>query len=270
MMSLSVDAARRPHVLVADGVSIEYPRPGNRKSKSTFQAVKDATFEINSNEFVCIVGPSGCGKSTLLRVVSGLLPHQGGSLTMAGQPLRGPGKDRALVFQSPALLPWRTVMGNVTYGLELRGVKKGEAKERALSLIELVGLAGRESHYPRELSGGMQQRVNLARALATDPQLLLMDEPFAALDAQTREVMQSELLRIWQETRKTAVFVTHQIEEAVLLADRVLVFSRGPSSVIKEDIPIHLSRPRSAEELKQDPEYLDLVRQVWSHIERDR
>ncbi|WP_344025209.1 ABC transporter ATP-binding protein [Pseudonocardia kongjuensis] len=252
-------------VLVAEHVSIEYRRAGSHRR---YRAVDDVSFRIGADEFICVVGPSGCGKSTLLRSVAGLLPIAGGSLRLAGRELRGPGHDRAMVFQSPALLPWRTVLGNVGYGLELRKIRRDEIRRRCLPLIELVGLAGRESHYPRELSGGMQQRVNLARALAADPELLLLDEPFAALDAQTREVMQAELLRIWEETHKTTIFVTHQIEEAVLLADRVLVLSRGPASHVKHDVRIPFERPRSADALQRDPRYVDLVDEIKSYIDR--
>jgi NitT/TauT family transport system ATP-binding protein len=244
--------------LVAEHVGIEYRV---KRTGEKLQAVRDVTLQIKPQEFVCIVGPSGCGKSTFLNAVAGLLPHNKGNLILDGNKINGPGKDRAVVFQSPALLPWRTVMGNVKYGLELRGTNKLVMEEKAMAMIKLVGLSGNELKYPNELSGGMQQRVNLARALASDPELLLLDEPFSALDAQTREVMQKELLRIWGEARKTALFITHQIDEAVFLADRVIVLSKGPGSVVSADIEINLPRPRS-DASKVDPEFLALVGKI--------
>jgi NitT/TauT family transport system ATP-binding protein len=231
-------------------------------------AVGDVTLDIKKNEFVCIVGPSGCGKSTFLYSVAGLLPYMRGQLLLDGKTITGPGRDRGLVFQSASLLPWRTVVDNVAYGLELGGVKKSDRLERAESLLELVGLAGAGGRYPHQLSGGMQQRANLARALASDPALLLLDEPFAALDAQTREYMQMELLRIWQEYRKTLIFVTHQIDEAVFLADRVVVLSKGPASTVKAVVEISLPRPRGVG-VKWEPRFNDYVREIWELIESE-
>ncbi|MCY9666819.1 ABC transporter ATP-binding protein [Paenibacillus alginolyticus] len=244
--------------LVAERVGIEYRV---KRTGVYLQAVRDVSLQIKPQEFVCIVGPSGCGKSTFLNAVAGLLPHNKGQLLLDGTKIAGPGQDRAVVFQSPALLPWRTVVGNVKYGLELRGTKASVMEERAMSMIKLVGLSGHEHKYPNELSGGMQQRVNLARALASDPELLLLDEPFSALDAQTREVMQKELLRIWQETKKTALFITHQIDEAVFLADRVIVLSKGPGSMVSADIEIRLPRPRT-EATKTESEFLSKVAEI--------
>ncbi len=176
-----------------------------------------------------IVGPSGCGKTTLLNIVAGLLPYEEGTVSIDGKRVEGPGVDRAVVFQHSALLPWRTIAGNVRYGMEMqRRFDEATMRERADHFVKMVGLSGFERHYPNELSGGMQQRVNLARALAADPEVLLMDEPFAALDAQTREFMQAELLKIWSQARKTVLFITHQINEAVYLADRVAVMSARP------------------------------------------
>jgi NitT/TauT family transport system ATP-binding protein len=244
--------------LVAEHVGIEYRV---KRTGEYLQAVRDVSLQIKPQEFVCIVGPSGCGKSTFLNAVAGLLPHNKGHLLLDGKKIAGPGQDRAVVFQSPALLPWRTVAGNVKYGLELRGTEASVMEEKAMAMIKLVGLSGNEHKYPNELSGGMQQRVNLARALASDPELLLLDEPFSALDAQTREVMQKELLRIWQETKKKALFITHQIDEAVFLADRVIVLSKGPGSVVSADIEIHLPRPRT-EATKTEPEFLSKVAEI--------
>jgi NitT/TauT family transport system ATP-binding protein len=233
-----------------------------------FAAVDGATLDVRSGEFVAIVGPSGCGKTTFLSAVDGLVPISGGVLELNGASISKPGPDRAMVFQQASLLPWRTVLGNITYGLEMQGrMPKAERRAHAQALVELVGLSGFESAYPLELSGGMQQRVNLARALATDPELLLLDEPFAALDAQTREFMQGELLRIWGETRKTALFITHDIKEAVFLADRVLVFSRRPGRV-KECVEIDLPRPRELG-LKRTPGFLAYEDTIWRSIEEE-
>src|SRR5262245_59246750 len=185
-------------------------------------ALSDVSLSVSEGEFVAIVGPSGCGKTTLLNIIAGLLPHELGTIAIDGRPIDRPGLDRAVVFQHASLLPWRTIAGNVRYGMELqRRFDRETVADRTKAFIGLVGLDGFERHYPSELSGGMQQRVNLARALASDPAVLLMDEPFAALDAQTRELMQSELLKIWADAQKAVVFITHQINEAVYLAHRV-------------------------------------------------
>ena len=251
--------------LRATDVSIHY---WIERSARPFLAVNGASLEIRPAEFVSIVGPSGCGKTTFLNAVDGLLPISGGRLELNGQPIVRPGPDRAMVFQQPSLLPWRTVLGNVIYGLELqRRISGRERQERARDLIRLVGLDGFEQAFPTELSGGMQQRVNLARALATDPEMLLLDEPFAALDAQTREFMQRELLRIWGETRKTALFITHDIKEAVYLADRVVVFTRRPGRV-KICVDVDLPRPRELS-IKRDPRFLEYEDQIWSSIEEE-
>ena len=230
-------------------------------------AVDGVSCEIADGEFVAVVGPSGCGKTTFLNAIDGLLPITSGALALDGRPIVGPGHDRAMVFQQPSLLPWRTVMGNIAYGLELQGVSKPEAQDRARRFVELVGLHGFEESFPLELSGGMQQRVNLARALAVDPEVLLLDEPFAALDAQTRETMQHELLRVWNETRKTAVFITHDIVEAVYLADRVIVFTGRPGRV-KEVVRIDLERPRELR-IKLDPRFLAIQARIWESIRQE-
>jgi NitT/TauT family transport system ATP-binding protein len=251
--------------LRAAGVTIHY---WIERSARPFLAVDGASLDIKPGEFVSIVGPSGCGKTTFLNAVDGLQPISGGTLELNGRPIAKPGPDRAMVFQSPSLLPWRTVLGNVVYGLEMQGrTSKAERNERGHSLIRLVGLSGFENAFPTELSGGMQQRVNLARALATDPEMLLLDEPFAALDAQTREFMQRELLRIWGETRKTALFITHDIKEAVYLADRVVVFTRRPGKV-KTCVDIDLPRPRELN-IKRAARFLEFEDQIWSSIEEE-
>jgi ABC-type nitrate/sulfonate/bicarbonate transport system ATPase subunit len=230
-------------------------------------AVDGATLEIAEGEFVAIVGPSGCGKTTFLNAVDGLLPLTSGTLTLDGKLIDRPGHDRTMVFQQPSLLPWRTVMGNVMYGLELLGVEKTEARQRAKRFVDLVGLAGFAESYPLELSGGMQQRVNLARALAVDPEVLLLDEPFAALDAQTRETMQHELLGIWNETRKTALFITHDIVEAVYLADRVIVFTARPGRV-KEVLRVDIPRPRDLR-VKWEPHFVEIQSRIWESIREE-
>ena len=234
---------------------------------ASLPALHEVSFDVEEGEFVSIVGPSGCGKSTLLSVIDGLSPATGGKIFLDGHEVREPGYDRALVFQEPSLLPWRTVMANVTFGLECQNMPKKEAREKALRLISLVGLDGFAEVYPYQLSGGMQQRVNLARALAVDPEILLMDEPFAALDAQTRELMQAELLGVWQRTRKTVLFVTHQIDEAIYLSDRVIVFSGRPGRVADIIVP-NLSRPRALK-IKHAPEFLASVDRIWSLIQSD-
>lgn len=214
---------------------------------------------------MCIVGPSGCGKTTLLNAVAGFIPIQGGSLTLDGRDIPGPGPDRAMVFQEASLLPWRTVLANVTYGLELgKSMKRTQARERASELLDLVGLSGFADKFPRQLSGGMQQRVNLARALAVSPQLLLLDEPFASIDAQTRESMQNELLRICAAREVTALFVTHDIAEAAFLADRVCVFSPRPGHIVTEvDVPFDRPRDHS---LRRSPEFTRLVDEIAEHL----
>jgi NitT/TauT family transport system ATP-binding protein len=250
--------------LIARDVTVEYhnTRTGNR-----LVALDRISLEINEGEFACIVGPSGCGKTTFLNAVDGLQAIDSGSLTLDGREIKKPGPDRAMVFQHASLLPWRTVLGNVMYGLELRGTRKSEARERALHFTNLVGLTGFEGAYPSELSGGMQQRCNLARALATDPEILLLDEPFAALDPQTREFMQAELLKIWSKARKTALFITHQINEAIYLADRVFVFGSRPGQV-RDVIEIDLPRPRPLR-VKRDPHFLEIEDRIWEQIKAE-
>jgi len=251
--------------LAAKGVGIEY---WLHRSRTLFTAVQGVDLVVRPGEFVAIVGPSGCGKTTFLNAVDGLIPIAGGTLTLDGRDITKPGPDRAMVFQQPGLLPWRTVLGNVMFGVEAqRSMGKDEAIARAKQQIELVGLTGFEDAYPLELSGGMQQRVNLARALLTDPEMLLLDEPFAALDAQTREMMQLELLKIWSKTKKTALFITHDIKEAIYLADRVIVFTRRPGRV-KTVVDIKLSRPRDLR-IKRDPQFLTYEDQIWESIQEE-
>jgi NitT/TauT family transport system ATP-binding protein len=231
-------------------------------------AISDVSFSVADGEFMAIVGPSGCGKTSMLNIIAGLLPYEEGSVVIDGKRVVGPGIDRAVVFQHASLLPWRTIAGNVRYGMELqKRFDETTMKERTDYFIKLVGLTGFERHFPSELSGGMQQRVNLARALAADPVVLLMDEPFAALDAQTREFMQAELLKIWSKARKTVVFITHQINEAIYLADRVVVMSARPGKV-KDVFAVPFARPRKLS-LKRDPRFLELEDSVWKLIEEE-
>ena len=231
------------------------------------EALRAIDLAIGAGEFIAIVGPSGCGKTTLLRIVAGLEAASGGAVRLDGRMVTDPGPDRGFVFQTDNLLPWRTVLANAMIGLEIGGKTGAEVEQRILALLRLVGLGGFEGYYPRQLSGGMRQRVNLARALAVDPEILLMDEPFSALDAQTREIMQTELLRIWDEGRKTVLFVTHQIDEAVYLADRVIVLARRPGRV-QEIVPISLARPRPLA-VKRTPEFVAIVDRIWRLIEED-
>ena len=250
--------------LQATGLRHEYyqPRTGGR-----LLALDNINLHVDDGEFVSIVGPSGCGKNTFINLCDGLLKPTAGKIDIDGKQVTGPGTDRGMVFQDSCLMPWRTVFKNVIFGLECQGFDNAEGQERARTFIKLVGLQGFEDHYPHELSGGMQQRCNLARALTVDPKILIMDEPFAALDAQTRELMQAELLRIWREAKKTVLFITHQINEAIYLADRVVIFGARPGKV-KQTIKIDLPRPRDLS-LKRDPRFLELENQVWEQIEEE-
>ena len=231
-------------------------------------AMSDVSLAVEDGEFLAIVGPSGCGKTTLLNIVAGLLPYEEGIVSIDGKQVKGPGVDRAVVFQHSSLLPWRTISGNVRYGMEMqRRFDENTMRERADHFVKMVGLNGFERHFPNELSGGMQQRVNLARALAADPKVLLMDEPFAALDAQTREFMQAEPLKIWSQDKKTVLFITHQINEAVYLADRVAVMSARPGR-LKGIFKIPFGRPRTLS-LKRDPQFLEIEDSIWQLIEEE-
>jgi NitT/TauT family transport system ATP-binding protein len=226
---------------------------GSSGSKS-FTALKDVNLEVQDGEILSVVGPSGCGKSTLLDLIAGLAHPNSGEIHIDGRLITGPALDRGIVLQGYALFPWRTVQGNVEFGLEIKGAAKSERREISRKYISLVGLQGFEDRYPYELSGGMKQRVAIARALAYDPEVLLMDEPFAAVDAQTREILQDELLRIWEATLKTIVFVTHSIEEAIYLADRVAVMTENPGT-IKEVLEIKLPRPRQDSDVRSSADF---------------
>jgi NitT/TauT family transport system ATP-binding protein len=221
--------------------------------------------EIHEREALCIVGPSGCGKTTLLRCIDGLIPLTRGTIRIRDEVVKKPHPSVALVFQHFGLFPWMTVEDNVSYGLRVTGVKKEERSERGHRYIEMVGLNGFEKKYPYQLSGGMQQRVGLARALTMEPEVLLMDEPFASVDAQTREILQEQLLQIWETNRRTMVFITHSIEEAILMGDRVAVLSTRPGRV-KEIIPIPFGHPRRIAEIFEDPRFGELRNQIWSQL----
>lgn len=225
-------------------------------------ALKDINLEVKKGEFMVIVGPSGCGKSTLLDLLAGLTKPSSGQILLDGKAITGPNLDRGIVFQQYALFPWKTTLANVEFGLEAKGVGRKERRKIALEFIHLVGLAGFENRYPHEISGGMKQRVAIARSLAYDPEVLLMDEPFAALDAQTRETLQSELLRIWEATKKTIIFITHGIEEAVYLGQRVAVMTSRPGR-IKKVIDIPFESRRSEEDLRSHPDFVKLRHEVW-------
>jgi NitT/TauT family transport system ATP-binding protein len=228
--------------------------------RGSVHSLEDVSFEARSGEFLSVVGPSGCGKTTLLRLVAGLLTPTSGSIQIYGTPVLGPTAHVGIVFQSPVLLPWRSVLSNVLLQVEMRRLDKRAHRERALQLIELVGIKGFEDKYPFELSGGMQQRTAICRALIHDPPLLLMDEPFGALDALTREMMNLELQRIWLTSRKTVLFITHSIPEAAFLSDRVLVMSPRPGT-LKKEIPIDLPRPRGVHTL-EEPRFAALGREI--------
>ena len=235
---------------------------GNGKNKVV--AISELNLEVKENEFTVLVGPSGCGKSTFLYLVAGFEKPTSGQILLDGEPLTKPGPDRGFVFQEFALYPWRTVLGNVMFGLEIGGVPKETAKKRAMDYIKMVGLEGFENAYPHTLSGGMKQRVGIARAIAYDPKVLLMDEPFGSLDAQTRKVMQGELIRIWEEMRKTVIFVTHSVIEATYLADRIIVMTARPGKV-KGVIEVNLPRPRDYAGEK----YLSIRKKVLDLLEEE-
>ena len=228
------------------------------------QALLPVDFEVRENDFVTILGPSGCGKSTMLRIVAGLDSPTSGRVLLDGRPVEGPGADRGMVFQSYTLFPWLTIEQNIRFGLRERGMPEAQQKERAAYFIAKVGLRGFEQHFPKQLSGGMQQRTAIARALANDPKILLMDEPFGALDNQTRVLMQELLLGIWETERKTVLFVTHDIDEAIFMANRVAVFSARPGR-IKTELAVDLPHPRHYT-IKTSPEFMDLKARLTEEI----
>jgi NitT/TauT family transport system ATP-binding protein len=259
------DLARRERgrepLIVAENLTVGYRK---LREKVMLTALRDVSLSVDRGEFVSVVGPSGCGKTTFINVVAGIVKPWSGTLSLKGEPVTRPGSDRAMVFQDYALMPWRTVEGNVRFGLECQrsSLSKPEVRERVQRYIDLVGLSGFEHSYPYELSGGMKQRVGIARALVSEPEILLADEPFGAVDAMAREAMQGELERIILETGQTVILITHSVDEAITLGDRVAVISSRPGT-IKEIVGVDLPRPRSAYDVKSDPDYVKLREHVW-------
>ena len=246
--------------LSVDSVSMTFSVSHGREQR-TIEVLEDISFDVGRGEFCCVIGPSGCGKSTLLRICDGLIDPVGGQVSIEGKAVTSPNRDVGVVFQSFNLFPWRTVVENVELGLESMGVEKHERRERAHRWIKRVGLDGFANFYPGQISGGMQQRVGLARALAIEPDILLMDEPFGSLDAQTRLIMQSELSQLWAENKKTVIFVTHDIEEALYLADRVHVLSSRPGR-LTDTIDVPFPRPRD----RGDPDFARLKAELWEQL----
>lgn len=259
-------SAANPKVVVEDvGKTFTWRKKGEEHS---VEALGHINFTVADNEFLTVIGPSGCGKTTLLRMIAGLEAVDRGTISIDGRPVEGPGDDRAVVFQHFGLFPWKTILQNVKFPLGVRGVNEQEADDRARSALARVGLEGFESSHPHQLSGGMQQRVGLARALATEAPVLLMDEPFGAIDAQTREFMQEQLMRLWTENRKTVIFITHDLDEAVMLADRVLVLSRRPSEV-RAAVPVELPHPRWEYDVRSRPAFAEARRTIWDMLRSD-
>lgn len=259
---LSVPAESKASIKIqARDVRMDFAIEDDKGRRQQISALQDFNLDIREGEFFTILGPSGCGKSTFLNVLAGLAHKTSGSITIDGRPAEGINLHQGVVFQGYALFPWRTVLQNIEMGLEIRKVPKRERKETAEHFLDLVGLSGFVHRYPHELSGGMRQRVAIARALAYSPDLLLMDEPFAALDAQTREILQAELLRIWEAHKKTIVFITHSLDEAIYLSDRIAVMTHRPGR-IKSILDVPLARPRPAE-IRHSPQFVQLREQAW-------
>ena len=250
---------------MVDGTKIVVDRASKLFLEGTVVAFRNVELNVRSNEVLCIVGPSGCGKTTLLRCIGGLLAPSSGQVLIDGQLVSSPRPGVAVVFQHFGLLPWKTVMDNVAFGLKIARVSRPQLAERLEHYIRLVGLAGFEKHYPYQLSGGMQQRVGLARALAIHPEILLMDEPFASVDAQTREVLQEELLQLHDRERKTMIFITHSIDEAIILGDRVAVMASRPGRV-KEVLQVNFPRPRDPAAIRAEPRYTEIRNHIWEEL----
>jgi NitT/TauT family transport system ATP-binding protein len=240
-----------------------------RGGVGSYTAVKDVSLAVGAGEFVSVVGPTGCGKSTLLNVVAGLLKPSSGTVRITGEPLSGINRRAGYMFQSEALMPWRTALANVTAGLEFRGVAVEEARRRGEEWLARVGLEGFGDRYPHQLSGGMRKRTALAQMLILDPQILLMDEPFSALDIQTRQLMENELLELWSADRKSVIFITHDLEEAIALADRVVVFSAGPASHPIGEFAVDLPRPRDVAEIRLNPRFIELHDRIWHSMKEE-
>ncbi len=248
-----------PYEIEIQGVTQEFERKDGK-----FLALDTVNLNVEQNEFICVVGPSGCGKTTLLNIIAGLYTPSTGTVKVKGELVTGPGKGKGVVFQQYALYPWLSVQKNVEFGLRMKGVPKSKRAEIAKKYIDIVGLTKFANSYPKELSGGMKHRVAIARAYATAPEVLLMDEPFGALDAQTRAQLQENLLNTWQQERKTCFFITHDVEEAVLLATKIIIMSAGPGR-IKEIVPVSLPYPRN-QKTKLSPEFNDLKNQIWNKV----
>ena len=251
--------------LALEGIRVTFLSPDGAR----FTPIRDATLRVEPGEFVSVVGPTGCGKSTLLNVAVGLLQPSAGSVQVFGEPLAGLNRKAGYLFQSEALMPWRTALQNVTAGLEFRGVEGQEAKRRAEGWLQRVGLAGLGDRYPHRLSGGMRKRVALAQSLILDPEIIMMDEPFSALDIQTRHLMENELLEIWSANRKSVVFITHDLEEAISLSDRVVVLSAGPATHPIGEFAIDLPRPRDVAEIRLTPRFIDLHTRIWHAMKEE-
>ena len=251
--------------LALENISVTYLSQGAAR----FTAIRDATLVVQPGQFVSVVGPTGCGKSTLLNVAAGLLAPSSGEVRVSGEPLAGLNRKAGYLFQSEALLPWRTALDNVTVGLEFRGVMRDEALRNAQDWLQRVGLRGHGHRYPHQLSGGMRKRVALAQTLILDPQIILMDEPFSALDIQTRQLMENELLELWSANRKSVVFITHDLEEAISLSDRVVVLSAGPESHPIGEFEIDLPRPRDVAEIRLVPRFIELHTQIWQTMKQE-
>jgi NitT/TauT family transport system ATP-binding protein len=261
-------AAEAAYALTLEDVTISFgsaqPRGG-----AVFTAIRDATLRVKDGEFVSIVGPTGCGKSTLLNVAAGLLQPSDGRVSVFGQPLQGLNRKAAYLFQAEALMPWKNALDNVAVGLEVRGLSRRDARVRAQEWLARVGLARFGDRYPHQMSGGMRKRVALAQTLILDPKIILMDEPFSALDVQTRQLMENELLDLWAADRKSVLFVTHDLEEAISLADRVVVLSAGPAARIIGDYPVDLPRPRDVSEIRMTPGFIDLHKRIWAALKEE-
>lgn len=252
--------------LKLDHIRKEFPAKNiGKQEQPPFVAVENVTLDIQKGEFVSIVGPSGCGKSTLLDLIAGLTKPSVGEILLNGKVITGPGLDRGIVFQQYALYPWLTALENIEFGLEAKGVDKKTRREKANYYLNLVGLTGFENHFPNELSGGMKQRVAIARSLAYEPEILLMDEPFAALDAQTRETLQEELINIWRSSKRTIIFITHSIDEAIYLSQRVAIMTSRPGR-IKEIIDIPESLQSKTQDVRSTPEYGQIRHYIWSQL----
>ena len=256
-----------PPALALESITCTFPAAA--RDDQPYTAVREASVRVGKGEFVSLIGPTGCGKSTLLNVAAGLMAPTSGSVLVEGAPLRGLNRDAGYLFQADALIPWRSALDNIAAGLQFHGVDRAERTERAQHWLERVGLAGFGNRYPHQLSGGMRKRVALAQTLILDPKIILMDEPFSALDAQTRELMENELLELWSSDRKSVLFITHDLEEAISLSDRVVVLSAGPAAGPIGEFAIDLARPRDVSEVRMTKRFLELHRKIWELLKAE-